>query len=60
MASVNGATFSIIPTLVGTIPELDGLVLVLHEVLDVSHLVVSRDQPLRVHLGTLLDPGTTG
>lgn len=44
------------PTWVGAVPEHFRLIPVRHKVLDMSHLVVSRDQILHRHLGTHLYP----
>ena len=44
------------PTWVGSIPELEWLVLVLDKVLDVSHLMVNSHQVLKVSLSAHLDP----
>jgi len=47
-------------TSVGAISEPDRLVLVLQEVLDVSHLVMRRKQPLLRHFRALFDPARRG
>lgn len=47
------------PTWVGSVPEDLGLSLVGHEVVDVRHLVVRRDQVLHRHVCAHLDPVPT-
>ena len=52
----DGVSYSLVERCIRASPEQIGLVPVLHEVLDVSHLMVNGLEVFRIHLRTHFDP----